>query len=43
MRVKPYTEADLMQKDFLTYFDILQETEEDEKRAIARLEGDNTL
>lgn len=32
-----------MQKDFLTYFDILQEAEEDEKRAIARLEGDNTL
>lgn len=41
MRVKPYTEADLMQKDFITYFDILQEAEEDEKRAIARLEEKN--
>lgn len=41
MRVKPYTESDLMRKDFLTYFDILQEAEEEERRAIERMEKQN--
>jgi len=30
-----------MRKDFLTYFDILQEAEEEERRAIERMEKQN--
>lgn len=41
MRVKPYLEADLLKKDFLTYLDILRDAEEDERKAIERIEKQN--
>ena len=37
MRIKPYSESDLLKKDFLTYFDILHDAEEDERKSIERM------
>lgn len=38
MRVKPYTERDLLRKDYLTFLKILKECENEEKKAVERLE-----
>jgi hypothetical protein len=36
--VKPYTEQDLLKKDFLTFLKILKESEKEETAAVARME-----
>ena len=38
MRAMPYTETDLLKKDFLTFLKILKDTEQQESSAVARLE-----
>lgn len=38
MRVKPYREQDLIAKDYLTFLKILKECENEEKKAVERLE-----
>jgi len=38
MRVKSYTEQDLLKKDFLTFLKLLKESERQETEAVERLE-----
>lgn len=39
MRVKEcYTESDILRKDYLTFFRLLDEAENEEREAIARME-----
>lgn len=38
MRSKPYTERDLLGKDYLTFLKILKECENEEKKAVERIE-----